>query len=82
MAVRYCFTTKTEDVTKAYPYLIAKEVSADPWYVCWSGGGIISRWIPPETELPLTDILMPELFETGKDLDFVHWFNLNQSRNE
>lgn len=65
------FTTKTEDVTKAYPYLTAKEVSADPWYVCWSGGGIISRWIPPETELPLTDILMPELFETGKDLDFI-----------
>lgn len=31
------FTTKTEDVTKAYPYLTAKEVSADPWYVCWSG---------------------------------------------
>ena len=29
------FTTKTEDVTKAYPYLTAKEVSADPWYVCW-----------------------------------------------
>ena len=36
------FTTKTEDVTKAYPYLTAKEVSADPWYVCWSGR-ILSR---------------------------------------
>lgn len=65
------FTTKTEDVTKAYPYLTAKKVSADPWYICWSGGGIISRWISPETELPLTDILMPELFEAGKDLDFI-----------
>ncbi len=77
------FTTKTEDVTKAYPYLTAKKVSADPWYICWSGGGIISRWISPETELPLTDILMPELFETGKDLDFIpNLISINLGTND
>lgn len=65
------FTTATENVTKAYPYLAAQALSADAWYVCWSGGGIISRWISPQEELPLTDILMPELFEKGKELDFV-----------
>lgn len=77
------FTTKTENVTKAYPYLTAKELSADPWYICWSGGGIISRWIPPETELPLTDILMPELFETGKALDFIpNLISINLGTND
>lgn len=65
------FTTATENVTKAYPYLASQKLKADSWYICWSGGGIISRWIPPEEELPLTDVLMPELFEKGKDLEFI-----------
>ncbi len=65
------FTTETEDVTKAYSYQTSEALDADAWFVSWSGGGIVSRWIPPEEEEPLTDILIPDLFEKGKDLEFV-----------
>lgn len=64
------FTTETENVTMAYPYLTADRLGADAWFVCWSGGGLISRWIPPEQEEPLTDILLPELFEEGTEKYF------------
>lgn len=57
------FTTETEDVTKGYSYLAAETLHADAWFACCSGGGITSRWIPPEEKTPLTDILMPEVFE-------------------
>lgn len=59
------FTTETENVTMAYPYMTADRVSADAWFVCWSGGGVISRWIPPAQDKALTDILLPGLFEKG-----------------
>lgn len=64
------FTTETEDVTKGYSCLAAEKLHADAWFVCWSGGGITSRWIPPEEEAPLTDILMPEVFDRGSSLSF------------
>lgn len=64
------FTTKTEDVTKAYPYTVAESLDADIAVVCFSGGGIISRWIPPEENNPRTDILLPELLKNFMKMDF------------
>ena len=39
------FSTKTEDVTKAYGYLAAKELNADYSMVCLSGYGLISGYV-------------------------------------
>lgn len=65
------FTTETEDVTKAYPYLTAEAFGAEAWFACFSGGGMISRWIPPEEEKPLTDILLPEVFDKSIDAVYI-----------
>ncbi len=60
--VLYQFTTEDEDVTKAFAWQTAQMLGAEAEYFCWSGNGVISRWIGPETDLPLTDDLMPALF--------------------
>lgn len=60
------FTTKEEDVTKTYAYKTADALEADCHIVAWSGNGVISRWIPPERELPDEDGLMPDIFPYGQ----------------
>ena len=61
------FTTATENVTMTYPYLAAEKMKADAWFVCWSGGGIISGAIPPECEEADTVHLLPAMLEDGTD---------------
>ena len=56
------FTTASENFLKAYPYLLAEKMYADYDTLCWSGDGIISRWIPEEEDMPLRVSLIPELF--------------------
>ncbi len=56
------FTTASENFLKAYPYLLAEKMYADYDTLCWSGDGIISRWIPEEEDMPLEDSLIPDLF--------------------
>ena len=58
----YAFTTTDEDVTKAYPYITAMHLNADAQFFCWSGNGIISRWIDESTDIPITEDLMPALY--------------------
>lgn len=65
------FTTKTEDVTKAYPYLTAKEVRQIHGMSAGVGVELFPDGYRRRLNCLLTDILMPELFETGKDLDFI-----------
>lgn len=60
------FTTASENFLKAYPYLLAEKLHADYDTLCWSGDGIISRWIPEEEDIPLRESLIPDLF--WKDL--------------
>lgn len=60
------FTTKEEDVTKTYAFRTAETLDADCHIIAWSGNGIISRWIPPERELPDEDGLMPDIFPYGQ----------------
>ncbi len=57
------FYTDTENFIHAYPYLVAEGLGADYDTLCWSGDGIISRWIPEEVDAPLTVELIPDLFE-------------------
>ncbi len=66
----FIFTTATENVTKTYSYLTAEAFGAQAWFACFSGGGIISRYIAPEEEKPLTDILMPEVLEQSMDNEY------------
>lgn len=55
------YTTASEDVTIAYPWVAARKLNAECGVLCMSGGGLISRWIPPEADEPLTNVLMPDL---------------------
>ena len=58
----YQFSTVDEDVTKSYAWQSAAILGAQGEYFCESGGGLISRWIPPETDIPDTNDLMLSLF--------------------
>lgn len=61
------FTTGSQDATLAYPWLTARALNAQCHIVAMSGGGLTSRWIPPEAEEPLRDVLMPQMV-TDTDL--------------
>ncbi len=65
------FTTATENVTMTYPYIVAEHMQADAWFVCWSGGGIISGAIEPESEEPDTIHLLPAMLEDGLDSEYI-----------
>ena len=56
------FTTAYEDATKAYPYLVSKELNAEYEIIAWSGGGVISRWVTEDQNGPDTSYLMPDIF--------------------
>lgn len=55
-------TTAAENVTRAYSWLTARALGADVQIIAWSGNGIISQTIDPDTDLPVTEDLMPALY--------------------
>ena len=56
------FCTEEEDVSKAYAYKMAEKLGAEKTIVCFSGNGVLSRWIPAEELQPLTEQILPEIF--------------------
>jgi lysophospholipase L1-like esterase len=56
------FRTDTENPLKAYSLLLADMLDATANMVCWSGNGIISKWVEETATEPLTDDLMPVLY--------------------
>ena len=52
------FATGTENPLKAYGVLTAEKLDCDYTLVAWSGIGILSSWVPPESEKPNTDKLI------------------------
>ena len=56
------FCTEEEDVTKAYAYKTAEKLGAEKTIICFSGNGVLSRWIPAEENQPLTEQILPEIF--------------------
>lgn len=56
------FCTEEEDVSKAYAYKTAEKLGAEKTIVCFSGNGVLSRWIPAEENQPLTEQILPEIF--------------------
>lgn len=55
-------TTSVENVTMAYSWRTARALGADCHVIAWSGNGIISHYIDPDTDLPVTEDLMPSLY--------------------
>lgn len=55
-------TTAVENVTKAYSWLTARALGADCQIIAWSGNGVISHYIDPDTDLPITEDLIPALY--------------------
>ena len=58
----YAFTTEDEDISRSYAWLTARTLQAQGQFFAWSGNGVISQWIPPETETPYTENLLPALY--------------------
>lgn len=56
------FQTEDEDVTLAYAYLAGAALGAENTIVAYSGNGVLSRWIPPEIDTPLTEDILPSIF--------------------
>ncbi|MFP4975495.1 GDSL-type esterase/lipase family protein [Paenibacillus sp. CN-4] len=57
----HSFSTATEDVTKTYAYLAARELQADYSMVCYSGYGIITGYT--ENDQKLTTHLLPDYYK-------------------
>lgn len=55
------FSTATEDVTKTYAYLAARQLQADYSMVCYSGYGIITGYT--ENNQKLTTHILPDYYE-------------------
>lgn len=56
------FSTETESADDAFAVQCARALDADYQLVSFSGIGVISRYIEPEKNEPLTDVLMPALY--------------------
>ena len=56
------FSTETESADDAFAGQCARALGADYQLVSFSGIGVISRYIAPEENEPLTDVLMPALY--------------------
>lgn len=56
------FSTETESADDAFAVQCARALDADYQLVSFSGIGVISRYIEPEENEPLTDVLMPALY--------------------
>lgn len=66
----YTFTTREQDVTKSYAWLTAERLGAEAEYCCWSGNGVISRFVEKDSDVPVTDLLMPTLLPyVDKDVE-------------
>lgn len=57
------FHTETENPAKSYSLLTAGALEAEVNLVCWSGNGIISKYVEESATEPLTDCLMPRLYQ-------------------
>ena len=56
------FSTEYESADDAYAVLCARELDADYQLVSFSGIGVISRFVEPERDEPLTDVLISSLY--------------------
>lgn len=56
------FCTEEEDVTKTFAYKTAEKLGAEKTIICFSGNGVLSRWIPAEENQPLTEQILPGIF--------------------
>lgn len=56
------FSTETESADDAFAVQCARALDADYQLVSFSGIGVISRYVTPEENEPLTDVLMPALY--------------------
>ncbi len=56
------FCTEEEDVIKTFAYKTAEKLGAEKTIICFSGNGVLSRWIPAEENQPLTEQILPEIF--------------------
>ncbi len=79
------FTTEEENAVKSYAILCAEELKADFQLISFSGIGIISRYIEPDIEEPLTDVLMPIIYPytdwylyKRKEIKNKHLWNFNE----
>lgn len=63
------FTTKQERADKAYGFLAMKKLKAEFQECCWSGIGIISKYIDASVNVPDTSVVMPSVWPyTDKSL--------------
>lgn len=58
----YQFSTGNENPLYAYPMAAARLLNARVQLVCWSGDGIISQWIDPPSDVPVTTDLLPAIY--------------------
>lgn len=56
------FSTESESADDAFAVQCARALDADYQLVSFSGIGVISRYVTPEENEPLTDVLMPALY--------------------
>lgn len=63
------FTTTDEDVTAGYAWQTARALGTDSRIIAYSGNGVLSRYIPPEQDVPLTTALLPDIFPYDLDYD-------------
>lgn len=56
------FTTKQERADKAYGFLAMKMLNAEFQECCWSGIGIISKYVEESVEIPDTSVVMPSIW--------------------
>jgi len=63
------FTTKQERADKAYGFLTMKVLGAEFQECCWSGIGVISKYVDPDVNVPDTTVVMPSIWPyTDKSL--------------
>ena len=56
------FSTETESADHSYAVRCAHLLGADYQLVSFSGIGVISRYVEPDRNEPLTDVLMPDIY--------------------
>lgn len=63
------FKTSQERADKAYGFLAMKALGAEFQECCWSGIGIISKYVNPDVNVPDTTVVMPSIWPyTNKSL--------------
>ena len=63
------FKTSQERADKAYGFLTMKALGAEFQECCWSGIGIISKYVDPSVNVPDTSVVMPSIWPyTDKSL--------------